>query len=238
VGLAITGRLNPVTVGIDVGQVNDPTAVCVCEVSQIDTGKIRYRGKPTLGHHDVKGNWIPPKGAEPVLRSEYTVRHIARLPLGTSYPDVAIIIADMLCSPMFANRNVRVLIDVTGVGKPVYEMLKKEIALRPQCKHIRLKPITFSHGEKYNRKTGVMAKKFLVSGLQSLLQEKRVHGPDTPEMKVTVEELRVYEIKVGDEGSSTYGAKKGKHDDLATALGLSCLEDPFSEQVRHSERIY
>lgn len=231
-------ELNPVTVGIDVGQIKDPTTIAVCEVSQVDTGKIRYTGNPTLGRHDPKGNWIPPTGAEHVLRSEYTVRHIKRLPLGTSYPDVAIHITGMLCSSLFAKRDVRVLIDVTGVGRPVYDDLKREIALRPECKHIQLKPISFSHGEKYNRSTGTLGKAFLVSRLQSLLQGKRVHGPDTPEMKATIEELRVYEIKVSDEGKDTYGASIGKHDDLATALGLSCLEDPFSEKVRYSERVY
>jgi hypothetical protein len=238
VGLAVATELNPVAVGIDVGQIKDPSAVCVTEVSQIDTGKIRYRGKQTLGHFDPRGTWVPPTGIEQVMRSEYTVRYIARLPLGTSYPDVAIAVADLLCNDLFQGRKVTVLIDVTGVGRPVYEDLKKEIALRPQCKHIKLKPITFSHGEKYNRSTGVLAKAFLVSRLQSLFQSDRVHAPDTPEMRATTGELLVYEIKVSEAGKDTYGAEIGKHDDLATALGLSCLEDPFSEKVSYGERIY
>ena len=181
---------------------------------------------------------MPPTGAEQILRSEYTIRHIARLPLGTAYPDVALHIAGMLCSSLFIDRNVRVLIDVTGVGRPVYDDLKCEIALRPECRRMKLKPITFAHGEKYNRSKGTLGKAFLVSRLQSLLQGKRVHGPDIPEMRATIEELRVYEIKVSDEGKDTYGGKIGKHDDLATAMALACLEDPFSEKTRYSERVY
>jgi hypothetical protein len=231
--------LNPITVGIDVGQIKDPTAVCVCEVTQVDTGKVRYAAKQTLGKPDHKGNWIPATGIDPVMRSEYTVRHIRRLPLGTSYPDVAEHIADMLCNDLFQNRNVRVLIDVTGVGRAIYDDLKREISLRPKCKHIILKPISFVHGEKYNKTLGTLGKAFLVSKLQSALQGRRVHAPDTPEMKATIDELRVYEIKVTDEGKDTYGASIGKHDDLATALGLSCLEDPFLERVRYSAgRVY
>ncbi len=232
------GQLNPTCIGVDVGQIHDPTAIAVAEVIQKDTGKLRYTEPiQSLGHFE-KGQWIAPDGFDPVMVSEYTIRHIKRLPLGTSYPDVALHIADMLCSPLFARRDVRVLIDVTVVGRPVYDDLKKEIGLRKEARHVQLKPITFSHGEKYNRSTGVLAKAFLVSRLQSLLQGGRVHAPDTPEVKVMLEELRVYEIKVSDDGKDTYGASIGKHDDLATALGLSCLEDPYGERVTYSKRVY
>lgn len=249
-------QLNPVCVGLDIGQIHDPTALAVSEVSQLDTGKLRFGPSPRPGYHDVKsGLWIPAQDIYPVMVSEYTVRHIRRLPLGTSYPDVALIIADMLCSPLFAGRDVRVLLDVTGVGRPVYDDLDREIRIRKygiwhpdgsfqagskgEMARLTLKPITFSHGEKYNRSTGVLAKAFLVSRLQSLLQAGRVHGPDIPEMRQTTEELKVYEIKVSDEGKDQYGAfKTGAHDDLATALGLSVLENPFDDKVTYSRRIY
>jgi hypothetical protein len=147
----------PVCIGCDVGQIHDPSAICVTEVAQVDTGRVRYTGPQTIGYHDEYGAWIPPTGREPVMRSEYTVKQIRRLPLNTSYPDVAIHLADMLMKDVFKNRKVRLLIDVTGVGRPVYD---------------------------------------------------------------------------------TYGAKIGKHDDLATAAGLSCLEDPYNEKVTYSERVY
>src|SRR5258708_8110944 len=121
------GQLNPTCIGVDVGQIHDPTAIAVAEVIQKDTGKLRYTEPiQSLGNFE-KGQWIAPDGFDPVMVSEYTIRHIKRLPLGTSYPDVALHIADMLCSPLFARRDVRVLIDVTGVGRPVYDDLKQEI---------------------------------------------------------------------------------------------------------------
>ncbi len=244
---------NPVCVGIDVGQIHDPTAIAVAEVSQHDTGKWRYGEKPQPSHYTDMGIFVPAKDVYPILVSEYTIRHIRRLPLGTGYPDVAIHLADMLCSPLFADRDVRVLIDVTGVGRPVYEDLQKEIETRKygiwnrdgtfqpgqgEMRSLLLKPITFSAGEKYNRSTGVLAKAYLVSRLQSLLQGGRVHGPDTAEMKATIEELRVYEIKVTDDGKDSYGASTGKHDDLATAMSLAVLENPFDERVTYSKRVY
>jgi hypothetical protein len=249
-----TNELNPVCVGVDVGQIHDPTALAVAEVRQVHTGKFRY-GKEFLvpAHVDEQLLFHKAVDADPVLRSEYTIRHITRLKLGTSYPAVAVHLADMLCNPMFAHRDVRCLIDVTGVGRPVYDDLVKEIELRKGYglfingafqigkgfEKIVVKPITFSHGEKYNRSTGVLAKAFLVSRLQSLLQGERVHAPDTAEVRAMLEELKVYEIKLTDDGKDQYGAfQVGKHDDLATATGLACLEDPFSERVTYSARVY
>lgn len=233
---------NPITVGLDVGQLHDPSAVCVCEVQQEHRGK--YRTVPhmrKLPYVDDDGRYYASyekTKKEPVLESDYLVRHIRRLPLGTSYPDVAVIIADMLCSNLFAMRDVRILLDVTGVGRGVYDILVREIQVRDQINHMRLQPITFAHGEVYNRSTGRLGKAFLVSRLQALLQEGHVHAPDTKEVRAMLEELKVYEIKVDTNGKDQYGAEIGKHDDLATALGLACLEDPFADRVTYSQRVY
>lgn len=231
-------NLNPICIGVDVGQINDPTAISVVEISQKHTGQYRQI-KPVRAHINAKGHFVPPKDADPVMISEYTVRNIQRLPLKTSYPAVATHIAEMICNPLFIHRSMSVLIDVTGVGRPIYDDLQTAIHLRPEAKRVRLQPITFTHGETYNRSRGLLGKAYLVSKLQSLLQGGRVHAPDTSEMRATLEELRVYEIKISQDGRDTYGAfQTGKHDDLATALGLSVLEDPFAMKVTYSERIY
>lgn len=246
----------PLNVGVDIGKIHDPSTVCVCEVSQVDTGRVKYFPNPDMGRHNERGEWIAPKISESVMRTEYTVRFIKRLPLNTSYPDVAIYIANMLDNELFKNRNVRVLIDTTGVGSPVYDSLKSEIMLRLNNarieqsfqtgltwkigKHtLQLKPISFVHGEMYNRSKGTLGKAFLVSRMQSILQERRFHAPDTQEVKAMIDELLVYEIKVSNEGKDTYGAfKTGAHDDLATAAALSCLESPYRDKVSYSERVF
>lgn len=229
----------PLCVGVDVGKIHDPSAVCVSEVVQKDTGKLRQR-EPKGAYFTKQGEYVPADlGVEKVLKSFWIVRSIRRLPLGLSYPKQAIYLAELLCNPLLANRHVRLLMDVTGVGRPVYDSLKEEILLRKEAQHVQLKPVSFTHGETYNKNTGSLGKAYLVSRLQSLLQNERVHGPDIPEMVVTVEELRVYEIKVSNEGRDQYGAfKTGKHDDLATSLALSCLEDPYSDRVSYSKRVY
>lgn len=230
--------LNPICIGVDVGQINDPTAISVVEISQKHTGQYRQI-KPVRAHVNARGQFVPPKDADPVMVSEYTVRSVQRLPLKTSYPAVATRIAEIICNPLFVHRSVSVLIDVTGVGRPVYDDLKREIGLRKEAQGVQIKPITFTYGETYNRSKGLLGKAYLVSRLQSLLQGGRVHAPDTTEMRATLEELRVYEIKISQDGRDTYGAfQTGKHDDLATALGLSVLEDPFAMKVTYSERVY
>src|SRR5258706_7624278 len=96
-----TNELNPVCVGIDVGQIHDPTAIAVAEVIQVHTGKYRYGAEHHIpAHVDDYWRFIKAKDADPVLTNEYTIRHITRLKLGTSYPDVALYSADMLCNPL------------------------------------------------------------------------------------------------------------------------------------------
>lgn len=242
--------LNPISIGIDIGKITDPTAVSIAEIVQVETGRFRAC-KRISAHIDPRsGAFIKPKDAEPVLQTRFIIRQIGRMPLGTSYPDVSRKIADMPLSDKFERCQIRMLIDVTGVGQAIYDMVKKEIQdrihgvnsltaeQRERLKKLSLQPISFVHGEKYNRTKGTLGKAFLVSKMQALLQYKRVDLPATAEAKATCDELMVYQVKISDKGTDTYGASTGKHDDLATALGLSCLEDPYALQVTRSERVY
>jgi hypothetical protein len=267
--------LAPIQIGIDIGKITDPTALSIAEAVQINTGRFRAC-KRVSAHVNLKtGEFVPPKDAEPVLQTRFIVRQIGRMPLGTSYPDVAEKIVDILLSDKFEGRQIRLLVDVTGVGQAIYDMIRREIyertheairtyredieegaikqrildmlrlprpALTPEqkerLKRVSLQPISFVHGEKYNRSKGTLGKAFLVSKMQAHLQYGRVDLPNTPEAKATCDELLVYEIKISEKGTDTYGAKTGKHDDLATALALSCLEDPYAERVSYSERVH
>jgi len=254
--------LAPIQIGVDIGKITDPTALSIAEAVQVNTGRFRAC-KRVPAHVNLKtGEFVPPKDAEPVMQTRYIIRQIGRLALGTSYPDVATKIVDMLLSPRFEGREIRMLIDVTGVGQAIYDMVRKEIhdrlyafrnpgslddftlkydltpAQKEQLKRVSLQPISFVHGEKYNRSKGTLGKAFLVSKGQALLQYRRIDVPDTPEAKATCDELLVYEVKISDKGTDTYGASTGKHDDLATALLLSVLEDPYAERVSYSERVH
>src|SRR5581483_261287 len=138
------------------------SAVCVAEVIQKESGRFRYR-EPKGAYFNQAGDYVlMDLGADPVMQSQWIIRSIRRLPIGLSYPKQAIYLAEMLCNPLLANRQVRLLMDVTGVGRPVYDSLIEEIYLRKEARHLKLKPVSFTHGETYNKKTGSLGKAYLV----------------------------------------------------------------------------
>jgi hypothetical protein len=242
--------LAPISIGIDIGKIRDNTAISVAEVVRVETGQFRAC-KMVPAHMDLKsGQFVPAKDAEPVLRTRYIIQQIGRIALGTSYTKIAEKIVDMLLSPQFERRQIRAYIDVTGVGQAIFDMVRKELherasgvngltlEQRERLKRVMLHPISFVHGQKYNRKLGTVGKSFLVSKMQARLQNDQVDLPNTPEAVATCEELKVFKTTISQDGKDTYGAATGAHDDLAVALCLSCLEDPYSLQVTHSERVY
>ncbi len=80
------------TLGCDLGQSHDPTAIAV--VRRLD-------------------NWP----SKPVFQ----VGHLERLPLGISYPAVVSHVTQMLGRPQVRGK-IELVIDFTGVGRPVFDM--------------------------------------------------------------------------------------------------------------------
>lgn len=226
--------MGPVTVGVDVGQKVDPTAICVCEqvVRVIDPGRL------TL---PARGGMFDARDLQRVgVRTEtiHTARHIQRLPLGTPYPEVAAQVAAVVDG--LVRRGVarpRIMIDATGVGGPVVDILRERLGHHAQD----VVSCTFTHGEKYGQdddaRTASVGKAFLVSRLQALLQTKRLKLPVTAESEALARELQNYEIRIDDDANDRYGAfRVGTHDDLVTALGLCVIyrEPPSNVLHRHA----
>ena len=199
-----------VTLGVDIGQRVDPTAICVAELEP----------RPRHAHHDS-----PLPGGH-VLRDpckhtddHYLVRHLERLPLGTPYPQVAERVAAVAAGVRARTQGTPVLYqDATGVGTPVVD------ELRAAGVQAQLRPVYFTHGDRRTTEGGEvrLGKAWLVSHLQALLQGGRLHLPKTSESEALAKELLDYEIRVDQHANDTYGAfKVGTHDDLVTALGLA-----------------
>jgi hypothetical protein len=81
-------------VGIDVGQINDYSAIAV-----------------------VDRTWTPPEG-----EAEYAVVHLERIALGTSYVHQVAHVRRLLATPQL--RGARVFLDVTGVGLAVADLFR------------------------------------------------------------------------------------------------------------------
>lgn len=191
--------MGTVTMGVDIGQRVDPTAIAVAEAEM----------------RVVEGQ------AETV----YLIRHLERLPLGTGYPAVADRVATVAAGVTKKGVLVRRLYaDCTGVGRPVIEMLSPALIRQHVTTHVWA--VTFTFGDRRtehkDEREIIMGKAWLVSRLQVLLQSQRILLPTTAEARALADELLVYEIKVTDNGNEQFGAfKVGSHDDLVVALGLA-----------------
>jgi hypothetical protein len=188
-----------IVIGVDIGQKRDPTAICVASAE--------YRRE--AGRHEC----------------HFVVRHLERLPLGTSYPAVVQRIAGIaaLASGKAGGSPV-IFVDATGVGQPVVDLL------RERAPDLVVVAVILTHGDQRsheNRREVRLGKAYLVSRLQSLFQTGRLHLPKTAEAQALAAELRAYEIRVDENANDRYGAfKVGTHDDLVTALGLAAQSDP------------
>lgn len=204
----------------------------------------------------------------PEWEAVYLARSIERLPLGTPYPAVARRLIELLANlrrremahletyaeaqqimtlpfhvtgrpplaPLMPKHTL--LIDATGVGAPVVDLLRDGLKTEPLARDTQLRPITFTHGERLIGDR--MGKAYLVSRLQTLLQRQCIQLPRTQEAEDTARELETYEIHVdATTAHDTYGAfKVGAHDDLATALGLATLLDPVRQVAGYGARLY
>ena len=186
-----------VTIGIDIGQKVDPTAIAVLE-----------KVKRADGEH-------------------YIARFLQRLPLATTYPAIAERLGQIVrgvhvitSNTPAGNPRITTFADATGVGAPVVDLLRLDGVKVVACYFTHGDRRT---EERVNGQEQVsIGKAWLVSRLQALLQTNRLHLPQTAEAALLAQELLDYEIKVSEDANDRYGAfRVGSHDDLVTALGLA-----------------
>src|SRR5215212_4337404 len=188
--------MGAVTVGVDIGQRRDPTAIAVVEQE--------HRGSET--HH--------------------IARHLERLPLGSPYPAVAERVAAVVGGVHTATSGEAptLYVDATGVGTPIVDVLRA--ASVGDLARLEAVYFTHGDRRKVERGEVKLGKAWLVSRMQALLQSGLLHLPRTAEGEALGKELLDYEIKVTEDANDRYGAfRVGAHDDLVTALGLATQDD-------------
>jgi len=197
-----------ITIGVDIGQKRDPTAICVAEGEQ----------REVEGRQEV----------------HFLIRHLERLPLGTRYPRVAERIARITDQVRTrTGGGPTVFMDATGVGQPVLDILQAEIPVGRVVAVYFTHGDRRTETKEGRRRQVSLGKAYLVSRLQTLLQCARLHLPKTREAEVLTEELLNYEIRVTENANDQYGAfKVGTHDDLVTALGLAVQVDRPVQNTR------
>ncbi|MGH9584643.1 MAG: hypothetical protein ACRD4O_17110, partial [Bryobacteraceae bacterium] len=171
--------------GLDVGKVRDPAAVCVLERRSVF----------------VPGPFEPSdeNGATTV---SYLVRHLERLPLGTPYTAVCervAEIADKLEASGCALADT--IVDITGVGRPIFDLLLGSVA--------SVIGVNFTAGKKPSTADGRIwnvPKRDLVAGLVLLFQSRELRiAEKLPDAQTLVQELVNFRQTISESGKDSYG---------------------------------
>lgn len=163
---------------------------------------------------------------EPKARPVYDAVEIHRFARGTPYPTIVSDVVDLMGREPLKGET-GLVVDATGVGRPVVDMFRLEDGLLPTAVLI-----TGGDETSYDVESGMwrVPKRELVSTVQVLLHSKRLNISDAIPLTATLnEELLNFKVKISlATAHDSYGEwREGKHDDLVLALALA---------VWHAER--
>jgi hypothetical protein len=186
---------------LDLGQKRDFTALCLVErrVEMFDA------------KDPVTWDWL--------RRTAYHLRHLERLPLGMTYPDVVERVGRLVRSPSMLGRC-ELVVDATGVGAAVVDLLR---AADLRCPVV---PVTITGGDAAVKvgQAWRVPKRDLIVGLQVMFEQGEVEiAGSIPETEKFVKELMGMQVKISAAGNDQYGSwRDGEHDDLVLAAALGC----------------
>lgn len=205
--LNVSGERKEFVVGVDLGQKRDHTAVAIIERSDVlfrERSAVTYR---------------------PFQKAEYRLVFLERLELGLPYPEIVKAIEECvrrLQAPgwrAFEGPRVAVVVDATGVGNAVVDLLK---AARLGCE---LAAVTITGGECESQTAWgwTVPKKDLVSELEVMYEtDGLLMADDLDFADALLEELEGMEVRPGEKGREKFGAwREGTHDDLVLAVALA-----------------
>lgn len=194
--------------GLDLGQSMDYSALVIVERQQPPKDDL------------VLGSKRPP--------ARYAVRAIQRWPLGTAYPVIVQELTDRLSQSPLVD-NTKLLVDFTGCGRPVVDMLKQA--------HLRPTPISIHGGDRVSHE-GMdyrVPKRDLVGTVAVLLQQQRLQIAETlPLTPVLTHELLNFKVQIDPSTAhDSYSAwRERDHDDLVLALALALWWGEFRGEMR------
>ena len=195
--------------GLDLGQTRDYTAVAVVTFDDIRKEAVALAEELyKLSHRRVTEDELP--------QAHLDVVHPERMPLGTPYPEVVRRMTTLLRTPPLEG-NAEVVVDATGVGAAVVEMLREA--------GLYFESVIITAGDKETREgnTYRVPKRDLIAAPQVLLQVRRLKiAAALPEAETLIEELTQFRYEITRAGNDSYGTwREGDHDDLVLAVALA-----------------
>jgi hypothetical protein len=176
-------------ISADLGQVNDYTAITIFEVIV--------------------------NGAD----FEYHLRHIERPELGTTYPKIVSRLKELANSERLKGRRKQVVIDITGGGRPVWDMLKQAGV------GAALTGISITGGDAVTKDSDIykVPKRDLISALQIAFQNGQLKiARGLPLSETLVKELANFKVKINTNGHDQYEAwRETIHDDLVLSAAMA-----------------
>ena len=148
----------------------------------------------------------------------HAVRHLERLPPATPYPEVFARLTEVFAAPPL--RDSRLVVDYTGVGRPVLNMLRKA---RVGAKVTPMFVTTGKHSSPDERGGWSVPRQELAATLQVLLQARRLRvAPALPEAAMLAKELAASQVKVSEAAEMEMDAwRQGTRDDLVLAVAVA-----------------
>ncbi len=200
--------INQYTLGVDFGKLHDYSALSLLE--RIDRFEKRRANEATYGFDD-----------EPrLIRTMYRIMLLERIKIGTPYPDVVKRIRIVMSSDELRDRTTLV-VDATGVGQPVVDMIKRE---RIAGKYMMPIPIVITGGQAISiqRRGYTIPKRDLVEAFQVVLQTGRIKW--TKELEAYDEfmrEMETFKVKLKKTGHESFEGDVDIHDDLVMATAMA-----------------
>jgi len=200
------GRHDCFFVGVDLGQVHDPTAIAILE-----------RNLHWFTARDPV-TWAPHKAAR------YTVRYLERVPLGTPYTEIGTRVQTIVHG-LLPVAPVTVVVDATGVGAPVTDILRDK---RLGCPVV---PIVITGAEQvtYAPPLWRVPKLELLERTRLMLEQEILKvAAKLPEAGRLQTEMTRMRIRLSEAGKVVW--REGAHDDLVFAVALAAWKSWLKDQ--------
>lgn len=192
--------IDAIIVGIDLGKMNDPTAICILHHTCV--------ALDTWTEDTARRRWKQNR------REFFDVDYLERLPLGMPYPEQI----ERIKTVTRQLPKHQLLADNTGAGVPVLDMMD-DAGLRP----VRIDIGSGKEAQKTSHNKWSVPKTLLIQNIDARLSTKELRISDKlSEAPALIEELENYQAKISSAtGYTSFNAREGKHDDLVLALGIA-----------------